>query len=640
MYDDEEDIKRKRKKLIYIIVAIIVLILILLIFLLTRGRGKRNTAVKMPECTLEVKEGTKNEENIYTSTTVIGFKEVTPSSNDVPITKQTVGITDSPRNKDTYTITKQGDFTVYGYIQDANGNTGTCSITVKVSPTEPTCELEVQKGIQGENGWYVSDVVVGFKEKSSNSETVNITKYYIEEDKIEINSNEVVRNDPPKDNMDEYTITKNQITSLTGYVIDESGNEGKCTIKINKDSENPSCSLKVNSGTQNDKGLYTSNVEVGFESAEDNTSSVISKGIGISKNYTEEVYTVTKEGETTVYGYVKDGAGNEGSCELTVKKEETTTTPDPPTPTKATLSCVLELTGTKVGEKYQPGAIVKFKSMTTTGTAPITEYGIDTTPKINGKNTYTVITSGTTTLYGMIKDSFGNTGTCGPMPVNILPLLSSKVNVGDAVIYDAGTWDTTVTVPNSNGMFGGYLQGLSKNTNSAYKCRKEDSNTQTGWRVLSVSNGTVTIVHAGTPECYYHGKGANAANSVKILNDRAAIYANNFAQSARMMDYNDFNSAPDTIKNIENHYYLATAEDSTDLWYVTDSGRTDGGSMRANGVRPVIVLKNNIYTTDEKQNEYWPLYLEPTTKSSEEQEIEIVKSFSESISEIINNIFK
>ena len=636
MYDDEEDIKRKRKKLIYIIIAIVILILILLVFLLTRGSGKKKKEEKMPECSLEVKEGTLGENDIYTSATVIGFKEVTPSSSDVPITKQTVGVTDNSRNKETYTITKEGEFTVNGYIQDANGNTGTCSITVKVAPTAPTCELEVQDGIQGENGWFISDVTVGFKEKNSNSTTSNIEKYYIEEEKTEINTSEVVRSDPPKDNLDKYVVKDNQITTLVGYVIDTNGNEGKCNIKVSKDSEIPTCTLKVDSGTQDETGKYTTNVELSIDSVEDNTSGIASQGIGITKNYTEKTYTVTKDGETTVYGYVKDSAGNEGTCEMKIERPTIEPTPVPtPAPT---LSCSLETVGTEIDGKYLPGAIVKFKTKTTTGTDPITSYGIDVTQKINDKDSYQITTSGSITLYGMIKDSKGNTGVCGPITVNTLPTLASKVKVGDKIGYDAGKWDSSAAVPTANGTFGGYAQGASKNANAASKCRNEDSNTETGWKVLSVSNGTVTIVHAGTPECYYHAASSSTSSAVTTLNNRAATYANAFAQSARIMNYQDYNSAPNELKVIGNHYYLATAKDNSALWYVSYTGRTNGGSSRANGIRPVIVLKNDLYTTDSTKDGYWPLYQATITKSQEDIELETPKNFVDSIKEIITNI--
>lgn len=637
MYDDEEEILKKRKKLIYIIIAIVVLILILLIFLLTRGGGKKKTEQKMPECTLEVKEGIKDENDIYTSTTVIGFKEVKPASDKVPITKQTVGITDNSRNKETYTITKEGEFTVNGYVQDANGNTGTCTMTVKVNPTEPTCELEILEGTQGDNDWYVSDVVVGFKSKDSNSTIAKIEKYYIEVQKTNLVNGEIVKSDAPAENIDKFTLKDNGIVDLIGYVIDSNGKESTCKINVKKDVDVPTCTLKVNSGTQGSDGLYTTNVEVGLDKVEDQTSEIESKGIGIEKNYTEEVYTVTKDGETVVYGYVKDSAGNEGTCELSIKRP----VPPPPKP-QAVLSCELEVVGSQVGGKYATGAVVRFKSRNTTGTSPINAYGIDTTQKTNGKDSYEITKAGTTTLYGMVKDAEGNTGVCGPITVETLPLLSSKVKVGDLVNYDAGTWSATVEVPkeddSSDGKFGGYIQGTSKNT--SVKCRKEDTNVASGWKVFSVANGVVSLIHEGTPECYYHAA-KNASAAVTNLNNESKVYMNDFAQSSRMMNIQDYNSTTEAFKKINNHYYLAGTVDSTSLGYVSYTGRYNGGSRRTNGVRPIIVLKNNIFTTDTMTNNAWPLYLGTTTKSvDEEREIETGNSFFEDMLNIINELFE
>ena len=237
MYDNEDEIKKKRRKLFIIIAVIVLIIIILLIFLLTRGGNKKPVNEnKELKCELEVKSGTLGENGVYTSAVEIGFKSITAVSKDIEITKNTVGVNDNSRNKETFTVTKQGTYTVYGYIQDAAGNKGTCSIEVKVDPSKPTCELEVKKGTLGNNDWYTTDVEVGFKSMETNSETAKIEKFYLEKE-VKLENDEVVRAETPTDNIDKLIIKDNQTTVINGYVIDSNGTEGSCTIVIKKDSE-------------------------------------------------------------------------------------------------------------------------------------------------------------------------------------------------------------------------------------------------------------------------------------------------------------------------------------------------------------------------------------------------------------------
>ena len=642
MYDDEEEIKRKRRNLILVIVVIVTLILLLLLFLFIRTRGhKPKDETKTLACELEVKSGNLGEDNIYTSSVEIGFKSITAVSKDIKITKNTVGTTDNARNKDTYTINKKGNFKVYGYIEDEQGNQGTCSIEVNVNPTVPTCELEITKGTVGSDGWYKSDVVVGFKSKDSNSTSTTIAKYYIEVDKTELDTGNVVKSDPPTNNIDTYTVKDNQITNLTGYVIDSSGNEGTCSITVKKDSEKPTCTLKVLSGTKNSEGLYTTNVLVGFASVSDKTSDIASQGVGTSKNYTQKDYTVTANGKTVVYGYVKDKAGNEGTCNITIERPTPTapvnpTPPVDPTPTEkeSIPTCELTVVGTKKDSKYIGTTKVQIKYSTTNGAA-VTGYGINTTANsYNSKTEYTISKDGTYTIWGSVKDSYGHTGNCKTtISVQMEDYtLAKKVQVGDTIAYDAGSWNVTMSIPTVNGNFGGYSAGTSKN--SSVKCQSNDTSSASGWQVISISDGKVTIVHKGMPECYYHDV-INTTNAINAMNNKAKDYMNQYAESARALNYNDI-TANGSIKNIGSTYYLATATDSTTLKTIMYSGRETGRSSWAHGIRPVITLKANVETTGKNSNGAWVLTFNNTkgldnTSISSFNNTELVKNILETI---------
>lgn len=608
MYDNEDEIKKKRRKLFIIIAVIVLIIIILLIFLLTRGNNKKPTNEnKELKCELEVKSGTLGENGVYTSAVEVGFKSITAVSKDIEITKNTVGINDNSRNKETYTITKQGTVTVYGYIQDAAGNKGTCSLEVKVDPSVPTCELEVKSGTLGTNDWYTTDVEVGFKSMDTNSETAKIEKFYLEKEVLAIEADEVVRSEIPNENIDKLTIKDNQTTIIYGYVIDSNGTEGKCEITIKKDSEKPTCKLKVISGTKNNKGQYTDTAVVGLESVTDNTSDIAEKGVGVSKNYKDETYAVTKAGKTTVYGYVKDNAGNEGTCSIEITK------PTPVAPVTSNPTCTISVTSGTLSNGVYTSNVSVAMSYGSTNNAKITKYGLGTTQELNGKNTYTVSTNGTVKLIGYVQDSNGKTATCTKtitVKKTEYALLSSQVKVGDYVAYDAGAWDSTVKIPTETLKFGGYTAGANRKT--GVTCGLSGEKARSGWQVMSVTDGKVVLIHSGTPECFYYNKSTNSSTALSKIAERAAVYKNaTYAESARIYTYGEAKAMKEETLITGTYYYLAGEAKSTDtLWAVRSAyyeGRTlTGRSNYAQGIRPVVVLKSSVRTTG-KTDSGWVL---------------------------------
>lgn len=637
MYDNEDEIKRKRRKLFIIIAVIVILIIILLIFLFTRGNGKKtvneNTELK---CELEVKSGTLGEDGIYTSAVEVGFKSITAISKDIEITKNTVGISDNSRNKETYTISKQGTVTVYGYVQDAAGNKGTCSLEVKVNPAKPTCELEIKSGTLGNNGWYTSDVEIGFKTMESNSTTTKIEKYYLEKEIVSLDSDKVIRAEIPEENMDALTLKDNQTTVVRGYVIDENGNEGTCEITVKKDSEKPTCKLKVVSGTANSSGQYTTTAVVGLESATDNTSDIAEKGVGVSKNYKETTYAVTATGTTKVYGYVKDNAGNEGTCTISITRPKPTT----PTNPESYPSCTINVSSGTLSNGTYTSNVTLSLSYSSTNNATITKYGIGTTQEFNSKNSYTISSNGTVKVIGYVQDSNGKTATCTKtitVKKTEYALLSSQVAVGDYVLYDAGSWDSTVKIPTESGKFGGYTAGTNKRTGVV--CGLSGETAKSGWQVMSVSNGKVTLIHSGTPECFYYNKSTNATTAVSTIEARASVYKNaTYAESARIFTYQEAKAMTESSLVTGTYYYLAGEAKSTDtLWAVRSAyyqGKTiTGRSNYAQGIRPVVVLKSTVRTTGKGDNG-WVL----TNSTYKDTEFELGSSITfDRIVEIINS---
>ncbi len=189
--------------------------------------------------------------------------------------------------------------------------------------------------------------------------------------------------------------------------------------------------------------------------------------------------------------------------------------------------------------------------------------------------------------------------------------LASVVSVGDYVAYDAGTWtETKVNKPTIHGEFSGYIAGQNK-ANSVDTSLK-------GWRVLSVdaSTKTITIVHAGQPEYYYHG--TNPSSSITNLNNRAtSTYLNStYASSAHAMNKGEADAIDQSsnLRNIGAQYWLASDCECGvgNLWDVyIDGVMYTGNSSGVMGFRPVVVLKSGIKTIgkvkDAVGNEAWNL---------------------------------
>ncbi len=414
MYDTDEEIKRKRRTLFIVIGIIVFLILLLLIFLFTRNKGKNNGGNEEGPseitCTLEVQNGvTPDSTGAYHQPVTVGFKSITAISKDYQITKQAIGTSDNSRNKDTFTAIKTGKYHLYGYVQDNVGHKGKCELNLVITLSNPACELGVVKGTLGDNGWYRSDVEVGFNSMDANNSSLSIVKYYIEKEMTSLDSSEVVKAEQPAGNVEKYVVKDNQVTSLIGHVIDSAGNEGTCRISVKKDSTIPTCNLKVLSGTKNANGEYTDEPVIGMGEAKDATSEIAGKGVGIAKNYNQEKFTVTGEGKTTVVGYVKDKAGNKGECTLDINKGTSSSSGS----NKSNPSCKLSVTYKgKLGNSYLDYVKVGFQSKTSDNGAEITEFGLGTSAQLNGSSTLRIEQPGQYTVYGMVKDSNGVTAEC------------------------------------------------------------------------------------------------------------------------------------------------------------------------------------------------------------------------------------
>ena len=162
-----------------------------------------------PTCELEV-IGTKGENQWYTSEVEVRFGSMSDEES---------GIATSFIDKQKIDYDTEG-IEVIGTVVDNVGNTGTCTVTVKVDKTVPTCELEAS-GTMGENQWYTSDVNIYFK--SQNDVMSGIASSSLSQESITQDTTGV---------------------TIIGKVFDKAGNSNTCSLVVKKDSNQPIISVK------------------------------------------------------------------------------------------------------------------------------------------------------------------------------------------------------------------------------------------------------------------------------------------------------------------------------------------------------------------------------------------------------------
>ena len=268
-----------------------------------------------PVCSLTVLSGTKTTNGHYVGNVKVGFASRTDATSGVAAYGMDTTQKANFNSKTSYTLSKKGSTTVYGYVKDKAGHTKVCSTNITIDTTNqksvPSCSLEIASGTLGNNNWYRSDVTVRFKSKGTTN-GANITGFGIGTSE-NYNGSE------------SYKLNKDGSYVVKGYVKDSNGYTATCSITVKRDATKPNCSLGVTSGTKASDGAYTSDVTIGWKSRNDATSGVNSYGIGTSTTYSNNgSYTVTATGKHTVNGYIKDNAGNTNVCSITVEKKSQT----------------------------------------------------------------------------------------------------------------------------------------------------------------------------------------------------------------------------------------------------------------------------------------------------------------------------
>ncbi len=392
-------------------------------------------------------------------------------------TKSDEGNTSTTSSSSTSTTTTTIVSTTTQNSTPSSTTSSTQSVASSPAPTPsygtPSCTLVVSNGTIGENGWYKSNVVIGFGSKSAGS-NANITAYGIGTSTTYANNKT-------------FTVSAEGITTVYGYVKASSGKTATCRIVVKKDTVSPDCKVAVLYGTQGSNGVYTSDVAIGFATKADATSEITAFGLTDSATQTfngKKDYRISNNGTYKIYGYVKDGAGHVKSCDVTVKINKSNSQ-------KSSIpSCELQVTNGVMSNNnwYTSDVIVGFKSKQTTGGATITSYGIGTGETYSNNNTYTISRDGSYTIYGYVKDSYGNKATCS-IPIKrdaTKPTCSLKVTSGSYSSSGYYSSDVTIGFNGKNDITSGINSfGIGKSTtytnNTSYRISEVGKHTVYGY---------------------------------------------------------------------------------------------------------------------------------------------------------------
>ena len=211
------------------------------------------------------------------------------------------------------------------------------------------------------------------------------------------------------------TIEEEMNETIYFRAVDNEGNiskeSGPYIFRI--DNTPPTCELLLN-GTLGENNWYTSNVEVKFKKAEDQTkdskntvSGIKRKGITLNTIGTDLTKTQTADtSNVTYYGVIEDNAENSTVCQISFKKDGTKPT------------CTLKADGTmSTSEYYGTNVTITFNT-TKDGNdsnqqtqSKVRSYGIGS---VTGNKTVVHTADNTTgvTYTGYIDDNAGNVGTC------------------------------------------------------------------------------------------------------------------------------------------------------------------------------------------------------------------------------------
>ena len=197
-------------------------------------------------------------------------------------------ITNDTRNPYEVGLDSDGNWTIYSQVYDESGRKqeqkpdngeGWYYQNYVIDTKAPTCSLKVTSGTIGNNGWYRSDVVVGF-------------------DKIDGTGTKIISSF-----VDKPSVTNEGVSIVTGTVTDEAGNIGTCQIEIKKDTKAPTCIFTGESST------WSNHARTITATCSDGTSNCTRETASKVWSYSSGTHKVEKLSYTMI-----DEAGNSSLC--------------------------------------------------------------------------------------------------------------------------------------------------------------------------------------------------------------------------------------------------------------------------------------------------------------------------------------
>ena len=214
--------------------------------------------------------------------------------------------------KDTVSVTEKWSIT------DNVNNSNNCETTfnANVDVTPPTCSITVDpSSVMGKNNWYTSDVKLNISVADNLS---GVKRYGITT--LATESLDVYNN------FDYATLTSDTTregVTYYGYVEDNAGNKGTCSINVKRLATPPTCSLSASPKNPNgNNGWYTTDVTLSLKSVGKYLSSEKIKSSNGEVNGNSYILKrdTASSGETMT-GEVENEAGLTGSCYKTIKRD-------------------------------------------------------------------------------------------------------------------------------------------------------------------------------------------------------------------------------------------------------------------------------------------------------------------------------
>lgn len=220
------------------------------------------------------------------------------------------------------------------------------------------------------------------------------------------------------------------------WVKDKAGNISTSSQVIEiEDTKAPSCTIK-DSGTMGEENWYKGDVTLSLIT-QDGESGVATYGLSTSDNEVyNDIQKLTLTNDTkgqTYYGYVKDEAGNVGTCSKTVKRD--TVKPE----------CSLKLSGTEGKNEWYISSVNVTFDERNDETSGVTEYGLTTSSSVSYNSQISAIQTNDTKsqiYYGYVKDEAGHTNKCEitVKKDTVKPEINCKLTLSNGSNYITGTW--------------------------------------------------------------------------------------------------------------------------------------------------------------------------------------------------------